>query len=292
MNRMRNVLIPALCLLPLLTGCHISRPAAPDRRATAPLPGPEAWPSRDIEAVRDFHERTPEVIRSWELNGLVAEDQLDERSRKALASIEQTVIANRLTDHGLLRVWSDPEGDRDRFTANWLFGGGFVENAAFLSSRDASGYRRERALKDVPDALGTPRLKKNFWLPGLQQTYSGESVMLGRGIDLRVPTRVRGRGVLVVLGGLFSTTWQESSIELFEKAGWDVLQIDPVSWTRKPNDDNYEAVQDQRGAFAKDLFERRLGWKNEDGSYVPMSERADDDASAQDHLDIYAAAYD
>ncbi len=288
-------LLALVSVLSLLPGCHVSRPADPARRATAPLPGPDAWPARDLEAVRGFHEQTPEAIRGWELNGLVPEDQLEPPSREALESIDRTIIANRLTEHGLLRVWSYPDDgsdEADRFSVNWLFGGGFLKNATFLTSRDASGYRLERAMKDVPENLGAPRGKRNYHLPGLQATYAANSVMLGRGLDLRIPTEIRGRGVLIVLGGLFSTTWQESSIELFERAGWDVLQINPASWTRRPNDDAFERAEDERRERAKDLFQRRAGMKNEDGSDVPMtdwSERVDPEKTG---LDDYAAALD
>ena len=242
--------------------------------------------------MRGFHERTPEVIRGWELNGLVPGDQLEPKSREALESIDRTIIANRLTGHGLLRVWSYPGDDSDRFSVNRLFGGGFLENASFLTSRDASGYRLERAMKDVPGNLGAPRGKRNFHLPGLQATYASSSVMLGRGLDLRIPTEIRGRGVLLVLGGLFSTTWQESSIELFERAGWDVLQINPTSWTRRPNDDEFERAEDERRARAMDLFQRRSGMKNEDGSDVPITDWAERVDPEKTGLDDYAAALD
>ena len=255
--------------LVLLNGCHVTRPADPTRRANATIPGADAWPSRDLDAVRGFHERTPEVVRRWELN--------------------------RLTDHGLLRVWSYPDDgtkDEDRFSVNWMFGGGFLENATFLTSRDASGYRLERAMEDVPKPLGTPRRKRNFHLPGLQRTYSKESVMLGRGLDLRIPTELRGHGVLIVLGGLFSTTWQESSSARFEKAGWDVFQINPTSWTRRPNDDEFERAEDLRRKRAYELFQKRSGMKNEDGSDVPMDEWANRVDQDKTGFDDYAKASD
>jgi hypothetical protein len=257
-----RLLAPALvlvALLPALTGCHVSRGADPERLATAPMPGPDAWPSRDVDAVRGFHERTPEIVRRWELNGLVPEAELGDASRKALASVDRVIVANRLTDHGLLRVWSHPGDEETVFSANRLFGGGFLENAAYLTSRDATGRRLERAMEDLPGALGAPRLEENTRLPGLQLTHVRQSVMLGAGIDLRIPETLDGRGLLIVLGGLFSTAWQEKSIGLFERAGWDVLRIDPASRTRPPNDGELERVRDQRRAYAVDLLRRRSG---------------------------------
>lgn len=290
MNGTLSRLLTLAIIAAALPACHVSRPADPTRHATAPLPGPESWPDRDLDAVRGFHQRTPESVRRWELNGLVPEDHLEDESRERLASVDRTIVANRLTDHGLLRVWSYPGHEMDVFSVNWLFGGGFLENAAFLTSRDATGYRLERALEDIPETLGTPRHEKNFHFPGLQQTHVHESVMLGTGIELRIPTEIRGRGVLIVLGGLFSTEWQERSIELFEHAGWDLLRINPASRTRRPNDSEYERVRDQRRAYASDLFQRQSGITNEDGSDVPITEWADRVDPDRTGFDSYEAA--
>ena len=265
--------LPALVLLSALglvalTGCHVTRPADPARRATASLPGPDAWPARDLDAVRGFHERTPEIIRYWELNGLIAEDQLEEKSREALSSIDRTVIDNRLTAHGLLRVWSLPENGPERFSVNWLFGGGFLENATFLTSRDASGYRLDRMLDDVPENLGEPRKKINFAVPGLQRTYVERAILLDRGTDVQIPETLRGNGLLVVMGGLFSTTWQESSIDLFRDAGWDLLQIDGSTSVRRPNDDEYTRVYDQQSEWVSQQVKARSGLVDEQGNNV------------------------
>jgi surfactin synthase thioesterase subunit len=259
MNGTRFRLLALSLTVLALPGCHISRPADPARRATAPLPGPDAWPGRDLDAVRGLQERTPAVIRTWEPNGLIPVDELGEESRVALNSIDRTIIANRLTDHGLLRVWSYPGDETEVFSANWLFGGGFLENASFLTSRDASGHRLERAKAGLPAFLGTPRREENTRRPGLQLTHTRQSTMLGAGIDLRIPTDIRGHGVLIVLGGLYSTSWQETSIDLFARAGWDVLRIDPATRVRRPNDAAFDRVQSDRSAFVLDRMKSEPG---------------------------------
>jgi hypothetical protein len=269
MNGTRFRLLALSLTVLALPGCHISRPADPARRATAPLPGPDAWPGRDLDAVRGLQERTPAVIRTWEPNGLIPEDELGEESRAALNSIDRTIIANRLTDHGLLRVWSYPGDETEVFSANWLFGGGFLENASFLTSRDASGHRLERAMAGLPAFLGTPRREENTRRPGLQLTHTRQSTMLGQraSISGSRPTSADS-GVLIVLGGLFSTSWQETSIDLFDRAGWDVLRIDPATRVRRPNDAAFDRVQSDRSAFVLDRM------KSEPGSVSERREAA------------------
>ena len=232
----------------LLPACHVTRPADPNRRATAALPASEAWPDRDLQAVRRFHERTPDEIYAYELSGLVPREALDEDARIALATPSRTVLANRLTAHGLLRVWTLNEHDT-LYRGLW-FGEAFRANASFLSSRFASGYQLERATRDLPDVIGGPRNTRDFGAPhgGLQRSYAAGSILLTEGIEMHIPPRVSGRGLLVVLGGLLSTVWQEESIELFAGAGWDILQIDSRTGVRGPNDDAVRRAQDAQMA--------------------------------------------
>lgn len=134
---------------------------------------------------------------------------------------------------------------------------GFVPNASFLTSRDMSAQSLEEYLKDVPDQLGEPRNEPNYFRPGVQSTYAARSVLLDAGMDLSIPTSAGERGLLVVLGGLLSTPWQESSIELFAKAGWTVIQIDPEISIRKPNEDAYRRVKAEQSAWTVDQHKAR-----------------------------------
>lgn len=265
MNRTTRVAIAACLIILPLAGCHISRPADPARRAIAPLPAPGDWPARDTGAIRDLSEATPEKVYFWQLNGKVEPGELDEESRLLLETPDRTILANRMTERGLLRVWESTRAGYSFLSR--LFGSGFDENATFLSPRTGAGYARERALMNVPDRSSVPRGETSF-RPGLEMSYTGRQILLDRGLELGIPKRSRGKGVLVVLGGLFSTTWQESSIELFKKAGWDIIQLDPTTTILNPNYAEWKAVRD-----------RQSDWRSEESRKRIVQERAAMDAA-------------
>lgn len=260
-----------------LTGCHISRPADPNRRATAALPGPDAWPSRELDAVRGLHERTPEVIRRYELSGLIPEDELDEKSRERLERIGRVITANHLTKHGLFRAWEVPsrdvESDQTKRMLNRrfrlrLFPGmtdGFSPNAYFLSSRNATGFWLEDATEGIPDVIGLPRGEGlSPFVRGLQETYTAESILLDEGVAVSIPGpgSSSGKGVLIALGGYLPSTWEDSSIALFRNAGWRVVLINTPTHARAPNEDEYRRASSKQNMWIIDKMierEQRLG---------------------------------
>ena len=255
-----------------LTACHTSRSAPADRGPPGALPAPEAWPERDVSFVRPFADRTPEEVFYWEPDGTIPLEQIAPHNAQALATPERRVLRKRIVAGGLLRVWEDTQ------PKPWSLGFGdrFRQNATFLTERDATGYSLETAIKDVPDQLGVPRGATNFMRPGLQRTFQGTAALLDRGVGLHIPSTPGSRGTLVVLGGLMTNRWQESVIDRLNDQGWAVVQVDPVTSVRAPNDDDYRRVLDRQSKWAIDRFVERQ-------AEVDATHDAQQEAAAGDH---------
>jgi hypothetical protein len=228
----------ASALAASLGGCFTYSPGRVDAAASAPLPA-EAWPPRDIDAVREFHDATPRQVFRYALRPGATLAEIDPRYAPYVEEKPDfTVLECRLCGQGLLRRYTDHR-DTDELLFAVEVAYGFEPNAAFLTSRTLARPQVQERLAEARDEAAADDGLLKFAAPGLRLTNTARRIALDEGMSMRLPTEVAADppGVLIHFTALFGTPYERAVVDELRERGWVVLSISSeVSITPPPRD--------------------------------------------------------
>lgn len=237
-------------------GCFTYRTGSAERWSLAVEPlEEEAWPARDLAAVKPFHEATPEEVYRFERRPGWPEERLSPAAAEAARTPEYRVAYNQVTGQGLLRVFEEV-GARDDAAEVELIMRGFVQRAEFLSEfrvRSAAfqaAMERERARRRRPP------------YPGLREVRRERPIMLGEGIAIGLPPVAVSRpvGVLLHFTALAGTSYERRVIESLEAQGWAVVHIQTRTRVEQPNQAAVLEAYRRRDVRRRELLRSSPAW--------------------------------
>lgn len=243
-------LLFSLLFLPL-AGCWFAHGGSRDRSAGVDGQAlePIVWLRRDMEEIREVSEDTPDALFEYRITdaSLVSSEAIAEAE-----SPEYRVLANRLTEHGLLRVFEerfDSEIDR-RFAAMFE---GFVPNARFvssctLSSREEAQHWIDRLAQARPDS------------PGTERTFDKYRHRIRDGVAIHLPdpeTKPSPRGIVLHFRGLISTSYEEAFVNQIVESDWLVIRVGTHTRIVTPRDERqrqrYAEQERRRNELAEEF---------------------------------------
>ncbi|MFI4855788.1 MAG: alpha/beta hydrolase family protein [Phycisphaerales bacterium JB065] len=259
-------LLFSLLFLPL-AGCWFAHGGSRDRATGVDVQTlePIVWPRRDMEEIRKVSEDTPDALFEYRITdaSLV--------SSEAIAEAESPVyriLANRLTEHGLLRVFEerfDSEIDR-RFAAMFE---GFAPNARFvssctLSSKEEAQHWIDRLAQARPDS------------PGTERTFDKYRHRIRDGVAIYLPdpeTKPSPRGIVLHFRGLISTSYEEAFVNKIVESDWLVVRVGTHTRIVTPRDERQRqryAEQERRRNELTEEFRAGLDPDDPMSRYAPI----------------------
>jgi hypothetical protein len=248
------------CLL-AMQGCYAYRPASP--RAAVPVhtpgagwsdasstsPAPLDWPALDTVPLRHLAE-PPEFLPDYTLDAATyraARPELtDQQAEEMIASLRSDGIHirhTRLTDHGLLRLWSEadepesPTPTRGPYQfipglqlEHFVRSGRFLTAPALAARDESDEVYRARGMRPPGTSTATGR-------PGLTRTRLEHTWAIEHGLELATPHAVpeNAPGLVLHLTSLYENTFEHALLRRFRRWGWAVAHIETDIRVRTPN---------------------------------------------------------
>jgi len=229
-----------------LPGCFTYRPASGVALEPVPLPA-DAWPAFDTAPLEQLLE-TPTEINRYTVrtevvkNGL--RDEKPEDAERMLAFVEDAAVLPidtvRMTDHGLIRTWSDPYHANKTTTVPEFFSFGkierFIQTGSFLTVRELAWEQASRASRQEHDYL-TSLDKPSSVGFGTKPTGVVEDWELEEGMSLGLPRgdQSESPGLIIHITSLIENKYEHNTIRRLQAHGWSVAYLESYLSLRGPH---------------------------------------------------------
>ncbi len=233
-------------------GCYTYRP--PARSSISPADAQTAtttleWPALDAAPLRHLAqppEFLPDYILDADAYRAARPELTDEQAAQIIASIRSSGIRvhrSRLTDHGLLRLWSEadepPSSTPTRGPYQFIPGlrleffvrsGRFLTAPALAARDEADEVYRARGMRPPGTSTATGR-------PGLTRTRLDRTWAIEEGLELATPHAVpeNAPGLVLHLTSLYENSFEHAVLHRFRRWGWAVAHIETDIRVRAPN---------------------------------------------------------
>ncbi|MEM9372650.1 MAG: alpha/beta hydrolase [Planctomycetota bacterium] len=242
---MNRTLLLVLTTWPLLTGCFAYKPASGPTLEPRSL-GADAWPRFDTEPLEPLLETPREIVRYTvdEPRVRAGYEDLDPAEVDALLAYMERGASTRvdpirMTRHGLLRVWDEPERAKESTRVSSFFGGmieEFVANGSYLTA-DELAWQRARRQSQRDHGQRTYQDEPSSGLYGAKATGEIERWELEQGLALGMPVGdlSQAPGLILHITSLIENTWEHETVRRLQSHGWAVAHIRSNTGVRGPN---------------------------------------------------------
>ncbi len=232
--RTLGMLIASGLISSQLAGCFTYSAGQHDVAARASLHS-EHWPARDVDAVRSFHEDTPNRIFRYALKpGIELEEVNPEYALRVSERPDYIVHANVLTERGVARLYTDYGQSMFQSWDEQLYG--FTPNASFLSSHATQSPRFIENMAELDKGPDASDRMLEYFAPGITITRTARRVALTRGVQMHIPLDIEAdvRGILLHFTALYGNDYERRVLDTLRDRGWVVLSVSTESSITPP----------------------------------------------------------
>lgn len=229
-----GILIASAVISSQLVGCFTYSAGQHDVESRAAF-NSEHWPTRDVDAVRSFHEDTPNRIFRYALKpGVELEDVNPEYAPGVNQIPDYVVHANILTERGMARLFTDNHESTFESWDERLFG--FSPNATFLSCHEVRNPRFAKRMAELDEGPNANDRMLGHFAPGITITRTARRVALTRGVQMHIPLEIEAdvRGILIHFTALYGNDYERRVLDTLRDRGWVVLSVSTESAITPP----------------------------------------------------------